>query len=219
MIQKKQILGVVICALTLLSSGAYYTYSKDINILQDTSNNKINNSKIKTEHNFMETPFTQDQLIYQSDIVIIGEITEHLTEYNFIDYDRNEYDAEDAMLLCSLYNINIDEILLGEENLVDDNKKNIRLTLGGNTLPENLEFDKKYTMCLMKMESMEDDVYCVSVNQGIFHHREDNMMNNAGKVFNVNNFEEKVNVIEMQKKEDVFLETDILETGTYIKDK
>lgn len=178
---------IVVAGLLFLASGLFYTFAKNKPFPEDllNSSNTVNNNPTISV-TFSEIELTAEQLIDKSDFVVVGEITEKIKDFDYKDYYKSEYDSEDSQLLCSLYNVEIKEVLKGED------MKNVRLTFGGNSLPDLIEYNTKYIICLEKAPYMEDDVYCASINQGVFSIKDDGIKNKLDMSYKINDFKKEI---------------------------
>ena len=165
----------------------YYSTNNISNAEKSLDSNKVDSeSEGKIILNFSEVSQTAEQLIDRADIIAVGIITEKLEEFNYRDYNKSNLLDDETVILCSLYNCEIKDVLKGEK------VEKVRLSFGGNSLPETLELNKEYTICLVKAPFMEDDVYSASINQGIFFMKDDELVNNVEKSFKVEDFKSEI---------------------------
>jgi hypothetical protein len=191
---------IVVAGLFLLASGSIYTFAKNKSFSEErlnSSNTANNNTRLAVAS--FEIELTAEQLIDKSDFVVIGEITEKLKDFDYKGYYKSEYDSEDSQLLCSLYNVEIKEVLKGED------MKNVRITFGGNSLPDLIEYNTKYIICLKKAPYMEEDVYCASINQGIFSIMDDGIKNKVGMSYKINDFKKEIEMVKEKNNNGIII--------------
>lgn len=193
---RKIILAISFC---FIGCGLFFNFFyNEKNVDESLKINSINDdSRDSYKINFTEVQFSAEQLIDRSDNVVVGKFTSKLEDYDYADYYKGDDLPEGTKLLCSLYQLEISDVLKG------DDIKSARVSFGGNELPESLEYDKEYVICLEKSVDMDEDVYCASINQGIFVEENSNLKCNTGNKYKKKDFKNKIEEVKEKNRKGI----------------
>jgi hypothetical protein len=193
-------ISTVMIVLGMFALSYYFSYNNgeddirasELRPMSSSSNNTVNKKNNNSTMTVAsEIVVTNEQLIDMSDIIVKGKIIKALGKYDL----ELDYFGETALIERVNYEFELSEVLKGEKI------KNITISCTGGFLPNGIELNNEYVLCLTHIQGDYKDAYSfVSPSQGSFEVVSDEMKSSFRKI-KVDDFKKDIKaVIEKNNK-------------------